>query len=65
MGREAGGIERVERLHILEKLIELGVDFQGGAPILAQCVRQPVERKDKPFGALAEQRVRSSLRHKF
>ena len=65
MGREAGRIERVEGLYVLEELIELGVDFQGGAPILAERVHQPVEREDKAFGALAEQRGRSSLRGKF
>ena len=55
MTGEAARIERIERLYILEKLIELGIDFQRAPAILAERVGQPVQGENKPLRALAEQ----------
>ena len=65
MSGEAGSIERIEGLDVLEEPIELRVDLQRGAPILAKRVHQPIEREHETLGALAEQRVRSSFRGKL
>jgi hypothetical protein len=43
MTGEAARIERIERLYILEKLIELGVDLQARAAVLVERVGQAVQ----------------------
>lgn len=64
MSREAARIEGIQRPDVLEKLIELGVDFQG-YPAILQRVYEPIQGKNKTFRALAEQLIRRSLRGEF
>ena len=65
MNRERGGIEGIERPHILEQLVELGLNLQFEALILIECVSQPIERENKAFCSLSEDRNRGSLGGKF
>lgn len=65
MAGEVVGIERIERFYILEKLIELGVDFKPLTAVLVERIREPVEREDKAFRPLSEQIVRRPLLDEF
>ena len=65
MRGKRGGVERVERSHIVGKLIQLGLDLEFEAAILIERVRQSIERENQTPGALPENRNRASLRREF
>ena len=65
MGREAAGIERIERPYIGEKLIELRFNLQRGAAIPAEGICQTIQREDETFRSLAEQWASVSVRREF
>ena len=65
VSRETDRIKCVERLYILEELIELGLSFQGHTPILIERVCQPIQCEHKTLRALAEQLVCGPLRGEF
>ena len=60
MSGEETRVEGIQRPHILEKLIEFGVDFQR-YPAILQRVGKSIQGEDKTFRALAQQLICSSL----
>ena len=56
-----GAIEGVESLHVLEELMQLRFPLEAKTAVAVQRVRQPIEREDQAFRALAQDRNARSL----
>src|SRR5947207_242624 len=54
MGGERGGVEGVQTLHVIEKLVELRLDLEAKVAVLVQRIYQSIQRECQAFGALPE-----------